>query len=167
MVAGYQKLLLLLTKEAALPVLSTFLPPVQSHLPHTVLGLSRRIGRTTDAQVSLSPSEGIVKVPACQSRPRVLRRMIMKTRAAFFIAALLVAVTLMSVGAAVAQEDNFVYQPKYTCTFTRTPSGFRESCGPQVKKPTECPKGQVLVKMLSYGVRSARCVPVRFSAREE
>jgi hypothetical protein len=89
----------------------------------------------------------------------------MKTLAALCIAALLVAVTLLDVGAAVAQhavaqEDNFVYQPNYTCTFTRTPSGFRESCGPQVKDPTECPEGRVLVKVLSYGVRSARCVPI-------
>jgi len=70
----------------------------------------------------------------------------MKTLAALCIAALFVAFTLMSVGAAVALDDNSVYQPNYTRMFTRTPSGFRESCGPQ---------------------RSARCVPVRFSAREE
>jgi hypothetical protein len=77
----------------------------------------------------------------------------------FCIARLLVAVTLASVGAAVAQEANTVYQPNYTCTFTRTPSGFRESCGPQVKESTGCSKGQVLVRMRSYGVTSARCVP--------
>ena len=83
----------------------------------------------------------------------------MKTLAALCIAALFVAFTLMSVGAAVALDDNSVYQPNYTRMFTRTPSGFRESCGPQLKNPTECPEGWVLVKMLSYGVTSARCVP--------
>ena len=88
----------------------------------------------------------------------------MKTLAALCIAALFVAFTLMGVGAAVAQhavapDDNSGYQPNYTCMFSRTPSGFRESCGPQLKNPTECPEGWVLVKMLSYGVTSARCVP--------
>jgi hypothetical protein len=87
-------------------------------------------------------------------------RCIMKTLVALSIAALLVAVTLMRVSTAIAQEEdgNFAYRPNYTCTITRTPSGFRESCGPRVKEPTECPKGQVLVKMLSYGVTSARCI---------
>jgi hypothetical protein len=101
----------------------------------------------------------------------------MKTLTTLYPAVLFVAVTLMGLSApqaqhavappaagpyVVAQGDSFVYEPNYTCSFTRTPSGFRDSCGPQVQEPTECPEGRVLVKMLSYGLRSARCVPVEF-----
>ena len=46
-----------------------------------------------------------------------------------------------------------------TCTWSSTPNGFKQTCGPAYVEPTGCDAGFTKVCVRRYGVRTCDCYP--------